>query len=499
MSLASRLDFLLRLFDTNMSKLARAANVDPSLISKWKSGIRRFAPDSHHLIAIAQYFTGSEIFSASRDLLIKEFRKVNLTCDSLDTKKAFEKALIQYLCVPNITEEKTACNKEIQPYELVGCEASFEIFHGIDGKRKAVIKFLKRVLDCSKPIELFLFSQEEMSWLTCDKEFFVQWANLLSEVVKKGNRIKIIHNVNRNPSEILKVIEQWLPLHLTGKIEAWFLPKYSPLALKTTLFAAKGVAAIMAVATYDKSEAEYNFYYTNKEIVNLAEGIFYSYIHQSQKLFNVFSAPDNTDYCDSVFEIEKQSEDSISFCSYISTSTMPFQIYERIVKAMDLESEKKDKRIEIQKRRIDIFKNNLQLHKHIEIEFIEPLNVTNSSYKCLDFMCNEYIYLSKEEYIMHLKNLLNYIKGFELFEYIILDKPLIEKFSGIHFYLKHEKGMIISSDNNPVAITFTESTVVHAFDNYLMTLVDSIPYVIRRKERNINVLKKRIERLELLQ
>jgi hypothetical protein len=294
------------------------------------------------------------------------------------------------------------------------------------------------------------------------------------------------------------VIEQWLPLHLTGKIEAWFLPKYSPITIKTTIFAAKGVSAIMAVAAYDKTEADYNFYYTSKEIIGAAEGIFYSLLNQSKKLFNVFDESNFTNYYDSVLEIEKQSADSLNFCACISTTTMALPAYEKLINDLNMETDQKEKRINMQKKRIEVLKNSLKLYKHIEIEYMESeVDIDNqfTTYKALDGIYKDYLTLSKEDYVTHLKNLLGYIEGCEQFEYIILEKPFIEKFPEIHFYMKQEKVVIVSSDYSPVAITFTESTVVNAFENYLMTLVESIPTVLRSKERNISLLKRRIERL----
>lgn len=90
--------------------------------------------------------------------------------------------------------------------------------YGNAGKRKAVEQFLLRILQEEKPQTLLLFSDEDMAWLFEDMTFALRWRELFTEVILKGNRVRIIHTVARNMNEMLEAVMKWVPIYMTGAI-----------------------------------------------------------------------------------------------------------------------------------------------------------------------------------------------------------------------------------------------------------------------------------------
>ena len=70
-----KLSALMHLFKLSNSKLARGINVDPSLISRWKSGERQMSPNSPHVPAIASYILHLNAYHYQRDYLDKVLHK----------------------------------------------------------------------------------------------------------------------------------------------------------------------------------------------------------------------------------------------------------------------------------------------------------------------------------------------------------------------------------------------------------------------------------------
>lgn len=64
-----KLNALMHLFKLSNSKLARGINVDPSLVSRWKSGERQMSPASPHVPAIASYFLRLNAYHYQREFL----------------------------------------------------------------------------------------------------------------------------------------------------------------------------------------------------------------------------------------------------------------------------------------------------------------------------------------------------------------------------------------------------------------------------------------------
>lgn len=57
----------------------------------------------------------------------------------------------------------------------------------------------------------FLYSDESIDWLTGDRAFLAVFTPLFAEVIAKGSRVKIIHTISRDISEMFAAIDLWLP------------------------------------------------------------------------------------------------------------------------------------------------------------------------------------------------------------------------------------------------------------------------------------------------
>ena len=117
-------------------------------------------------------------------------------------------------------------------------------YFGIDGIRRAAIRFLGAVAASSKPQTLKLYSDQNLTWLSSDAEFVQKWSILMCLVLKNKNQIKIIHSIDRNFSEMLIGIEKWLPLYMSGMIEGYYCKNASDSRFCHTLFLAPETAAI---------------------------------------------------------------------------------------------------------------------------------------------------------------------------------------------------------------------------------------------------------------
>ena len=498
MKFAAKLDFLLQLFETNMSKLARGISVDPSLISKWRSGSRRLAADSQHIQLIAEYFLKSPLLAVMKDPLILELQR-ELSINPPKTIKGLEHALVQYLAVPDKIQPFVSRPAAGSSEQISGAAGCYQVFAGVEGKRLAVLRFLQAVLESPQPLELLLYSQEDLQWITGDQLFLARWAKMLQEIVAKGHRIIIIHYVNREPGKIISVIQQWLPLHLSGQLDSYFHQKYTTPAIKSTIFVAKGAFTIMAAAPGEKETADHTFFYQDPVMVGLADELFQSALSSCQKLFRIFHRSEMADY--DIYELALQSVAGDSFCISTSPSllTMPLPLYEKLIQAMAIPEADKRTRVSTQIRRQELFLSHLGQDKHLEIEIIDLAADQLFPYAAHFCFHESASPVTPEDYIAHLEQLLQIMQDQPNFEHIILDKSYASRISNAHFHLKKDHGLVITSHQYAgfpaLAITFNESTVLHAFDQYFSSLVESIPPVLRQKARNIHLLEERIAKL----
>lgn len=500
MRFTAKLDFLLQLFETNMSKLARGINVDPSLISKWRSGSRRLTADSQHIQLITDYFLKSPLLSVKKDHLILELQRV-LSINPPKTIKGLEHALTQYLAVPSkvlppVVRQATDCSSLFS-----GTNEYYQVYAGVEGKRLAVLRFLHTVLESPKPLELLFYSQEDLKWMTGDQDFLAKWAGMLREIVVKGHRIKIIHHVNREPDKIISVIQQWLPLHLSGQIDSYFLQKYTTPAIKSTIFVARGAFTIMAAAPGEKEIADHTFFYQDPAMVSLSEKLFQSALSSCQKLFYVFQQTEMANFDTYDLSLQKLPGDSFSISTSPSLLTMPLPLFEKLLQTIAIPEADKKIRISTQISRQKLFISHLRHEKHLEIEIMDLAADQLFPYAAHYYFHGSNSSITNEDYIAHLENLLQIMKSQQNFEHIILDKSYASQIGNSHFHLKKNQGLVITSHKNAafpaLAITFSEPTVLYAFDQYFSSLVEIIPLVLRSKDRNIRLLEERIAKLRI--
>ena len=93
------------------------------------------------------------------------------------------------------------------------------IYIGVSGLQRAVIRFLGNAAQ-NPGSELLLYSDQSMEWMQA--RFTPKWQTLMKECLQNGVRMKIIHNVDRDPTEILFALQSWLPLYMTGMIEPYY-------------------------------------------------------------------------------------------------------------------------------------------------------------------------------------------------------------------------------------------------------------------------------------
>ncbi len=244
-----KLDLIMNMTGLINVNLSRILHVDASLISRYRKGL--LSPRSNQTLSISlsdALWTAvtkngktdelAHIMSFPPKSLNKEFFydwlfDVNSgeSTDSDIIKKllskfdAFSETIVMPL--PSFTEAA--------PDAMLN--SSYSEYRGYEGLREAVIRFLGNIIQKEKaPKELYLYSDQNMDWMTEDSEFLKKWAALMSIIVKRNTKIKIIHNIERNLSEMSSAIISWLPLYMSGMVESYYCIKPGGERFSHTLF-----------------------------------------------------------------------------------------------------------------------------------------------------------------------------------------------------------------------------------------------------------------------
>ncbi|NLW10928.1 MAG: helix-turn-helix transcriptional regulator, partial [Clostridiaceae bacterium] len=351
-----KLKGLMQLFKISNSKLARGINVDASLVSRWKSGERAMSPSSPHVPAIASFFLGLNAYHYQQefldyilkhqlpdDMIQDEGRRIHALADWLVSDEPFNldaalhepqspahtqniianiAGLMNTDSLPKLPDISNQAAGITRISHNPGVQASFEKFDGIEGKRQAVLNFLIEVVKSDRKQDLLLHSEDDMTWLTGDRQYTLIWASLLKQIIESGHSITIIHVVDRQREEIMNALTYWMPLHLAGQIDSFYFPRYVESPVKRTLFIARGQSAIAAWNVSDSKKLT-TFFYRDLDAISTFESMYEAHLSQCRRLFSVFSRQNGMQLIESGYDLRQKSGTVFNMRSQLNSLLLP--------------------------------------------------------------------------------------------------------------------------------------------------------------------------------
>ncbi len=280
-----KLDFLMEITDTSNTSLAMAVSLNASHVSRLRLGRRPLPRDPAFLQPMAAYLCRRIVTDQQKHALMSAVG-IDLPSDEKERSRLLEEWLAD--------QSDPAWVSDDRDYRLgrlfhSAQGASIEFYYGIEGKRAAVLRFMTAVQNAASASSLLLHSDEEMEWLFGDTEFLERWSALMQDLLEKGNRIIIIHALNRSMEEMLASFKKWLPLYFSGAIDAYYCPKLRDGILQRTLFLSPGIGAILSNSVQSHTEGMLNLYLTDVKAVAALEREYKNHLSLCKKLVHFYT------------------------------------------------------------------------------------------------------------------------------------------------------------------------------------------------------------------
>lgn len=483
MKFAEKLDLIMNITKTNNSTLARCSALDASHISRLRRGQRQLPPRENYVEAMAEFFAKRCMTDNNRELL-----KHVLGLEELPRDQSRIAGLIQcWLTQENGSSKKVAAFfghmaqmdfKSEPPRPINAAELSLlpaggiTVYYGAEGKREAVIAFLSQIISETQPQTLYLCSDEDTGWQFGDKEFIKKWAHLMTEVIRRGNRIKIIHTVSRDLDDMLTAIREWMPLHITGAIDSFYYPRKRDGVFRRTLFIAPLSAALISTSVGSMSDKAANFLIRDRAAIAAVKEEFDNYLAFCRPLMHIYTAANKDGYADTLAEFEKEAADIMISTDSLSILTMPESVAEQaVLRSASLSAAKS---LLVFESRVRHFRKQLESNRYTEIIRLPDMNsIINGRVRLdfPDFPCNRDLFYTVEEYTRHLENLVYLLRQYDNFNICISRE---NKAVGYLTYVKEEVGVMVAKTTAPkVILALNESNLTAAFWDYLNTSINN--------------------------
>ena len=173
-----------------------------------------------------------------------------------------------------------------------GENAHTDFYYGVQGKRDCVTRFLTDLTEHKKISTLLLYSDEAMDWILGDPVFTRTWSLMMIRYLSMGGKIKIIHSLGRNSDEMYEAVNKWMPIYMSGRVEAFYYPKLRDGVFHRTMFIAEGYCAIVSQSVSGQKEDELNSLIQDKKAVETISSEFYTYLSMCKKLMKIVTTND---------------------------------------------------------------------------------------------------------------------------------------------------------------------------------------------------------------
>lgn len=505
MTFSEKLDFLMTITKTSNSALALAATLDPSYISRLRTGKRLMPKDDHIIQSMAVFLARQFKDDLQKKVLLDTLKTPTLPKDIniLSLQLAFwltehEDNLDNHpgrffntlSAVPSGLESSDTqdfANSAV-PNEDVS------IYYGVEGKRKAAENFLLEVAECETPQTLLLYSDEDTSWMTDDPVYARKWAELMIKVISRGNKIKVIHTISRNLDEMFSAITQWMPLYMSGLIEPYYYPKKRDGIFKKTLFIAPKTAAVVSNSIGNQISTAANILYRSAEAINAFNEEFMQYLDLCKPLMQIFTAKDRHKCRIMLNEFEGSKMNSLIKTQSLSLLTMPKSVLMQILERSGTDEYDDAAFLTM---RCDNFLENLKSRKFTELICLPEIDSVKSGkvkISMFHMLNKDGLHYTKDEFIAHLEHIVTLLESFENYHVHLIDYCTVIPYT---IYVKEEIGAIVFHNSQaPVVFVITENNMIATFWDSLKNIIGESSKKSSEKADSLSELKNYISRLK---
>ena len=296
-----KLSSAMDLISMTNSRLSRAANVDPSYISRMRSGTR--LPKSNPRLierlcsVMVQRAYEQDKINELEDLIGAQKGAVEHELTKLlfiwlyDRSSSANMTAVRRL-IDLIDTYPQPSTKDLPKFESIATDDiladSRTSYVGLEGLRSAVVRLLSNAANTAGSV-LWLYSDQSMEWMHGD--YAPVWMSLMRECLDRGIRVHIIHNIDRSVAEMVAAINYWMPLYFTGLIVPYYSTKRAGERFSSTIFISRGREAIVGSCVKGMEPEAVFGYYTDPVRLERCERAFETLLKDCRPLLKISREP----------------------------------------------------------------------------------------------------------------------------------------------------------------------------------------------------------------
>lgn len=470
---AERFDALMNIAEVSNSRLGREINMDSSHVGRLRSGARPL-PKKHDFLPPACRYLAEHIKKEYQiNALLKLTGIGNAELSSMESTALY---LSEWLLEQE--RDTTAATGRLisgfsrlasRPADIsTGGDAEeapqkyAAYLYGNAGKRKAVEQFFLMILQEERPQTLLLFSDESMAWLYEDAAFAARWAELFTKVIRKGNRVRIIHTISRDMNELLEAVTKWVPIYMTGAIEPYCYPRLRDGVFQRTMFIAPSTAAVVSTSVQQDTDGMLNLFLTDRAAVSALAAEYARYFALCRPLIRVFTGADADGFQKAVGSLSCAEGNACLSCAMPPLFAMPEVIINELVSIS-----KDDILLPLWRRSLATFRKNIKKQR-LSLTLLDPklmlLTPKSLVLPMGELFHGEGLTLTREQYLACYDRLMKLEKQYENLSVSVRS----DLAANMLLYVKEDAGVVMAKTDMPMtSFVISERNIINAIWDYL--------------------------------
>lgn len=426
-----KLNEVMTLTGLSNARLGKLLHVDASYISRFRSGLRSPAANQSLADSLCENLLEqvreqaleprlAALMQVSETALTPEdapllFRRWIFDLAPEDPSPLVRGMLDQIGAVTDKKETLPLSFADAAPAEILA--ETDAVYFGQSGLRRAVLRFLGGVVQ-RKPGKLLLYSDQNMDWMVADPFFRAQWSTLMALVVAGGTEIRIIHNIDRDLTEMAAAIRSWLPLYPSGMIRSYYNKVPNRGLFSGTLFLCPGFACISGANVRGAEDADGLYRYdTQPAVLAAQETIFHAMLENAGELAQVEPATGTGRF----------GEDTITSLTVLgntlSLATMPEETLLSALNRAGADDDTRVRLLSLRGERKDVLTRIAQkgfLHEYIPLPSREALQNGGVPMELPGLS----VAYTPEDFATHVKNVLALSEAYPQYRFFPLPEPV---------------------------------------------------------------------------
>ncbi|WP_027630157.1 helix-turn-helix domain-containing protein [Ruminiclostridium cellobioparum] len=509
------LKLILSALDISINRLAKAINVDNSLVNRWIHGKRVPSYNTLYIERISEYLSknvhNSTQLEQLNNILLEVCRDTGAVVDLQEKIRITLRESQGYSFECKKAEKKESkihrANIEESLSNAVALSSKDKIIFGISNILSAAISLLETAVNQTQQEDktVFLTFNSDLGLHTLPNNKVTQFKELLLRTINNGWDVVFLLRLTNNTSRTLKFINFILPFMKTGRLNLYYFKKYGVFAAERELCIISDIGALSCFSTNPTSEISCAFYLESKAAVNILKDYFNLLLSNYAKLLIKYYPEDmSADYFCLLTESEENMGTRYVYNYGLSKFFLPEKLYKKLMGSKNMPSEAIQMYLKDHKRQINTIISNIQNYWHKDIFPVDTIKklICHRQLYLYTYSGVEVLELKVRDIIEILQNIINILQKFSNYNIAFLspdgDSTLI--INDLYCTVKERHSVQFeafkpASGKPQVRLSIEEPMLVRAFEEYFCDLWDHIAPLNKDKSDVIAWLQNQLDML----